>query len=122
MIQALSKAYSTVVKCHYCDSDIKIFFTAPDFGAPPTIVHCKYCNELYGYTPEDEVYIRKLDEQLIGKKCIQCNAQLSDALVPTNIFIQCTCCFNEVSYSEDIFGKCIPDDDEMETIRVTLIY
>lgn len=122
MIQAMKKAYSILLNCNYCDNDIKIFFTAPDFGDPPSIVHCRYCNESYWYTPEDEFYIKKLDEQLFNKRCIKCNSQLSDAIVPTYTSIQCNCCFNEISFSKDFCGKFIPNDNEMEPIQVTLIY
>ena len=113
-------AYVYNATCFDCNSIKKVYYTVADFGDAPIIKKCNHCDELYWYTPDDEVYILPIDKQLNGKKCEKCNAQLLNALVSTHKNIQC--CGTEFSLDDDFAGCKIQPVAEMEQIDVYLIY
>jgi hypothetical protein len=113
-------AYVYNATCIECNSSKKVYFTVADFGDAPIINKCSQCGELYWYTPEDESYIQSIDKQLIGKKCVKCNASLLNTLIPTHKNIQC--CGVEFSLDDDFSGFKIPPIAELERVDVYLIY
>ena len=114
------RAYVYNTKCFECNKSIPIYVTLPDFGDPPIIKKCRFCDELYWYTPDDEYYRNPLEKQLEGKTCVKCNADLSKALVPIHTHIKC--CDTEFSLDDD-FADCMNSDGSiMENIEVYLIY
>lgn len=106
--------------CLECNSSIKVYFTVADFGDAPIIKKCSQCGELYWYTPEDEAYIQPIDKQLVGIKCVKCNASLLNTLIPTHKKIKC--CGIEFSLDDDFSGFKIPPVTELEQVDVYLIY
>jgi len=92
------KAYRYDTKCFECTKLIPIYFTIPGVGYPPTIKKCKYCDTLYWHSITDEEY-GLLEKYIVGKKCVQCHADLSEALVQTHTNIKCC----NTSFSLDIF-------------------
>jgi hypothetical protein len=112
--------YFYSVPCSDCNQIKYIYYTVADFGDAPYIRHCKYCGELYWYTPDDEAYVKSIDAQLNGKKCEKCKADLKNALVPTHRNIQC--CGKEFSLDDDFISPNIPPNTAMIPIEVYLIY
>ena len=111
--------YEFKTKCIDCSKNLTIYYTIGDFGDPPTILHCKYCNEYYWYTFEENAYIRPLPKQIENLKCEKCGAELKKCLVPTHKNIEC--CYN-FSLDDDFAGSKIPKDCEMVPVEVYLIY
>lgn len=114
------KAFVYKYNCDVCKMDHTIYYSVGDFGDPPTIVKCKHCGELYCYEPGDEYYFRPLKEELRGKKCVKCRAELDDSLVPTHK--QISCCGYTISLDDDFMGHNIPSSKEMKEAEVNLIY
>ena len=120
MKKETKRVYVYDAKCFECNKAIPIYFTVPDFGDPPIIKKCKFCNTLYWYTPEDEYYKRPLEKQLDGKACVNCNMGLGVALVPTHTHIKC--CHSEFSIDDDFAYAIDLDSSVMENVEVYLIY
>lgn len=120
MIKEVRMVYEFETKCIDCNKNIKVYYTVADFGAAPTILHCKYCKEYYWYTFEDDAYIRPFHKQIENMKCINCEADLKNCLVPTHRLIEC--CGNELSLDDDFAEYKIPNESEMVPVEVYLLY
>jgi len=114
-------AYKYDAICPDCGKETRIYFTLADFYDAPIITKCKCCDTLYWHTPEDEYYIRPLEKQIEGKKCIKCEASLSEVLVPNHRDIKCKCCKTIFSLADN-FADSMKYDSPMEEIEVYLIY
>jgi len=90
MKKAIRRAYKFSAKCP-CGKSVDIYITIPDFGDPPIVNKCNICDVLYWYTPDDDYYIKPLDEQVGDKNCIKCNAKLRSSLESTHKNIKCDC-------------------------------
>ena len=120
MKEEIVRVYVYYTKCSFCNKKIPIYYTLPDFGDPPVIKKCKFCETLYWYTPEDEYYRKPLIKQLEMKTCIKCNAELIKSLVPTHTNINCC---NSIFSLDDNFAYSINlENGNMEKISVYLIY
>jgi hypothetical protein len=112
--------YSYKYKCFECNEIKTIYYTVADFGDSAHILQCKHCCELYCYTPENEVYLKPLDEQLIGLRCVECNNDLSNSLVPTHKGLRC--CGEYFSLEDDFMPKTIPPNTALVPVEIYLIY
>ena len=120
MKQETKRVYLYQTKCFECGKIIPVYCTLADFGDPPIIKKCRYCNTLYWYTPEDDFYIKPIEEQLDGKHCVRCNADLQKSLVPTHEYIKC--CGTEFSLDGDFIYSINLDNDHTIDVEVNLIY
>lgn len=114
------RVYVYETKCFECDKPIPVYCTLADFGDPPIIKKCKYCNTLYWYSPEDDFYIKPIEQQLEGKRCIRCDADLQESLVSTHKQIKC--CGTEFSLDDDFADSIDPDSAPTRDVKVNLIY
>lgn len=121
MEKANKRAYVYHSKCTDSNKLIpKIYYTLPDFGDAPILKKCKFCDTLYWYTLEDEFYIQPLEKQIEGMSCEICNANLSEALVPTHTYIKC--CNTVISLDDNFADSVGLDNGIMEDIEVFLLY
>lgn len=120
MKKAIKNVYKFSVQCDVCNKSKTVLYTVSDFGDAPHLMRCKYCEELYWYTPEDEAYIKPIEKQLIDLKCVKCGSKLKDSLVPTHKDINC---FGTVfSLDDDFTGNAIPPNSDMISVDVYLLY
>jgi hypothetical protein len=112
--------YLFEAKCLKCNETKPIYYTLSDFGDAPLIKKCKSCDAHYWYTLDDAHYIRPLDKQLEGKKCIECGVDLSEVLVDTHTHIKC--CNSSFSLDADYANSARNNIFNMDKIAVYLIY
>ena len=120
MKKEIKRVYVYETKCFECTNTIPIYCTLADFGDPPIIKKCKYCSTLYWYSPEDDFYIKPIEQQLEGKSCVQCNADLRESLVSTHKNIKC--CGTEFSLEDDFIYSIDLDSNPTIDVKVNLIY
>jgi hypothetical protein len=72
------------------------------------------------YTPEDDAYIRPIEEQIKDEQCITCGSDLSGALVPTYTNIKC--CGQVFSLDDNFADSTNMDSGAMKDIEVYLLY
>ena len=118
--KAIHRAYVYSAKCIECNKSTPVYVTLPDFGDPPIIKKCKFCDTLYWYSPEDIYYKKPLEKQIEGKNCAICAANLCEALVPTHTHIKC--CNTEYSLDDDFINLVDLDYSVMEDVEVYLVY
>jgi len=120
MNQEIKRVYVYETKCFACERTIPVYCTLADFGDPPIITKCKNCNTLYWYSPEEDFYIRPIKQQLEGKSCVRCNANLRDSLVSTHKHIKC--CGTEFSLDDDYANSIDLVSNPTRDVKVNLIY
>ena len=120
MKKETKRVYVYETKCFVCSKTIHVYCTLADFGDPPIIRKCRYCNTLYWYTPEDEFYIMPIEQQLDGKICVRFSADLQESLVSTHKYIKC--CGTEFSLDDDFVDSIYLNSNPTMDVEINLIY
>ncbi len=103
-----------------CQNEYKVYYTVADFGDAPVLLQCRFCNEYYWYAFEEDAYLRPFHKQIENKYCEKCRVSLNSCLIPPHKNVDGG--GYKFSLDDDFAGNSIPNDNEMVSLEVYLLY